>query len=282
MWAHLAGRQRRHRPLPRARRPRGRARRLDALLDGEIVALDDAGVPSFERLQPRMQAGSAAAIRRGVADQPVVLHGVRRALARRPLHLRAALHRPACGARAPRVSPGPSWQTPPTDLRRRRRDVLETAAAARARGRRRQAASTAPTSRGSGPTRGARSRPTRRPGARGRRLAPGRGTARGPARFAARRLPRLEDGGRAALRRPRRLRHRRDPARSARGAAAAVRRVRRRPSSAHPASPTPCGSNPSWWSRSAFHEWTSAGVLRAPRYRGVRDDKPAADVVRET
>ena len=32
----------------------------------------------------------------------------------------------------------------------------------------------------------------------------------------------------------------------------------------------------------AFHEWTSAGVLRAPRYRGVRDDKPAADVVRET
>ena len=32
----------------------------------------------------------------------------------------------------------------------------------------------------------------------------------------------------------------------------------------------------------AFHEWTSAGVLRAPRYKGVRDDKPASDVVRET
>jgi bifunctional non-homologous end joining protein LigD len=32
----------------------------------------------------------------------------------------------------------------------------------------------------------------------------------------------------------------------------------------------------------AFHEWTSAGVLRAPRYRGLRDDKPAADVVRES
>jgi bifunctional non-homologous end joining protein LigD len=31
-----------------------------------------------------------------------------------------------------------------------------------------------------------------------------------------------------------------------------------------------------------FHEWTSQGVLRAPRYRGLRDDKPAADVVRET
>jgi bifunctional non-homologous end joining protein LigD len=31
-----------------------------------------------------------------------------------------------------------------------------------------------------------------------------------------------------------------------------------------------------------FHEWTSQGVLRAPRYRGLRDDKAAADVVRET
>jgi bifunctional non-homologous end joining protein LigD len=30
-----------------------------------------------------------------------------------------------------------------------------------------------------------------------------------------------------------------------------------------------------------FHEWTSAGVLRAPRYKGLRDDKPASEVVRE-
>ena len=30
-----------------------------------------------------------------------------------------------------------------------------------------------------------------------------------------------------------------------------------------------------------FHQWTSAGVLRAPRYRGLRDDKAAAEVVRE-
>ena len=32
----------------------------------------------------------------------------------------------------------------------------------------------------------------------------------------------------------------------------------------------------------AFHEWTTAGALRAPRYRGMRDDKRAGDVVRET
>lgn len=31
-----------------------------------------------------------------------------------------------------------------------------------------------------------------------------------------------------------------------------------------------------------FHEWTSGGVLRAPRFQGLRDDKPAAEVVRET
>ena len=35
----------------------------------------------------------------------------------------------------------------------------------------------------------------------------------------------------------------------------------------------------------AFHEWTSAGVLRAPRYKGLRTDKDAArrgqGVVRE-
>jgi bifunctional non-homologous end joining protein LigD len=31
-----------------------------------------------------------------------------------------------------------------------------------------------------------------------------------------------------------------------------------------------------------FHEWTSGGVLRAPRFVGRRDDKPAREVVRET
>jgi bifunctional non-homologous end joining protein LigD len=30
-----------------------------------------------------------------------------------------------------------------------------------------------------------------------------------------------------------------------------------------------------------FHEWTSGGVLRAPRYKGLRTDKAAAEVVRE-
>ena len=31
----------------------------------------------------------------------------------------------------------------------------------------------------------------------------------------------------------------------------------------------------------AFTEWTRDGQLRHPRYLGLREDKPAADVVRE-
>jgi bifunctional non-homologous end joining protein LigD len=31
-----------------------------------------------------------------------------------------------------------------------------------------------------------------------------------------------------------------------------------------------------------FNRWTRAGRMRAPAYRGLRDDKDPADVVRET
>jgi bifunctional non-homologous end joining protein LigD len=44
---------------------------LDALLDGEIVALDDRGRPSFERLQQRMHVSSRAEAARRAADTPV-------------------------------------------------------------------------------------------------------------------------------------------------------------------------------------------------------------------
>src|SRR5207248_13040 len=43
----------------------------EAVLDGEIVAFDDAGKPSFERLQGRMNLASDAAVRRRMGDCPV-------------------------------------------------------------------------------------------------------------------------------------------------------------------------------------------------------------------
>jgi bifunctional non-homologous end joining protein LigD len=43
----------------------------EAVLDGEIVAFDESGKPSFERLQRRINVGSDAAVRRLVRDVPV-------------------------------------------------------------------------------------------------------------------------------------------------------------------------------------------------------------------
>jgi bifunctional non-homologous end joining protein LigD len=44
----------------------------DAVFDGELVAFDDSGRPSFERLQRRMHVTSSAAVRRLAASTPVV------------------------------------------------------------------------------------------------------------------------------------------------------------------------------------------------------------------
>jgi bifunctional non-homologous end joining protein LigD len=44
----------------------------EAVLDGEVVTLDDQGRPSFQRLQGRMHLGSESAIRRQMTQNPVI------------------------------------------------------------------------------------------------------------------------------------------------------------------------------------------------------------------
>lgn len=83
----------------------------EVVLDGELVAFDERGRPSFERLQRRMNAGSAAAIRRAAAGTPVtyvifdLLHLDGRSLLDVPYERR----REALEALA---LDGPAWRTP--------------------------------------------------------------------------------------------------------------------------------------------------------------------------
>jgi bifunctional non-homologous end joining protein LigD len=83
----------------------------EAVLDGEVVAFDDQGRPSFERLQGRMNLASQAAVRRRMADCPVTY------LIFDLLHLdgRPQLDVPYSERRtrlAKLELDGPHWQTP--------------------------------------------------------------------------------------------------------------------------------------------------------------------------
>jgi bifunctional non-homologous end joining protein LigD len=85
----------------------------EAVLDGEIVALDEDGRPSFEVLQRRMNVASDSAVRRLVAQVPVVimLFDVLWLEGHSTMDLpytdrRALLERLSLS--------GPHWQTPPT------------------------------------------------------------------------------------------------------------------------------------------------------------------------
>ncbi|HKG39186.1 MAG TPA: DNA ligase D [Conexibacter sp.] len=83
----------------------------ELLLDGELVAFDEQGRPSFERLQSRMNAEGEAAIRRVVRAQPVhymafdLLHLDGRSLLELPYERRREL--------LERLGlEGPAWRTP--------------------------------------------------------------------------------------------------------------------------------------------------------------------------
>jgi bifunctional non-homologous end joining protein LigD len=83
----------------------------EAVLDGEIVAFDEDGKPSFERLQGRMNLASDAAVRRRMGDCPVTY------LVFDLLHLdgRSLLELPYTKRREHLENQsldGPNWQTP--------------------------------------------------------------------------------------------------------------------------------------------------------------------------
>ena len=251
----------------------------DAVLDGEVVALGPAGVPSFELLQPRMQARGATAVQRARAAQPVVCmwfdvlaydgHDVTPLpyTERRSLLERLELT-------------GPHWQTPP---------------AATGDG---QAALTAAEQLG---LEGVVSKRVDSPYLPGRRSdawrkvkvsagqelvvggwLPGKGrldghlgsllvgyhdgdTTADELRYAGRVGSGIDDRTRVRLE---------DTLRA--------RSVERSPFVDAPRLPGAVWVAPELVVQVRFHEWTGGGVLRAPRFQGVRDDKAAAEVVRET
>ncbi len=85
---------------------------VECVLDGEIVAFDDEGRPSFERLQQRINVTGDAAHRAAGEDGARDLPGVRPAVPRGPQH--DARCRTRRGARCSRSLEleGPSWTTP--------------------------------------------------------------------------------------------------------------------------------------------------------------------------
>ena len=109
-----------------------------AVLDGEVVAFDADGRPSFQKLQGRMHLTSEHAVRRLVAERPGALRDLRPAVARRPLADGPAVHRaPRAPARARPQRPDLAYARQP---RRRRRGDARGVTRAGAGGDHRQAA----------------------------------------------------------------------------------------------------------------------------------------------
>jgi bifunctional non-homologous end joining protein LigD len=247
---------------------------VDAVLDGEIVALDDAGVPSFERLQPRMQAGTAHAVRRLALEQPVVymvfdvLWLAGHSTCELPYTERRTLLERLDLA-------GPFWQTPPTSfgggdavLATAERLGLEGVVAKRL---------DSPYLPGKRADAWRKVKPHL-----GQELVVG-GWLHGAGRLEGHLgslLVGYHDAG--ALRFAGRVGSGID-ATARRILEAALGPLRRAdpPFAEVPRLPDPVWVEPELVVEVDFHEWTRAGVLRAPRYKGLRDDKPASEVVRE-
>ncbi|MDQ6730420.1 MAG: DNA ligase D [Actinomycetota bacterium] len=247
----------------------------EAVLDGELVAFDEAGKPSFERLQRRMHVTAPTAVRRLSASTPVVYaifdllfldgHSL---MGRSYAERREALE--ALGLS------GPAWRVPAAHSDQGRQLLAATAA---------QGLEGIMAKRTD-----ARYEPGRRTGAwvkikhtRRQELViggwiPGEGRRRdsigallmghyedGRLRYAGRVGTGFTDRTLAQLRALLAPLHADDP----------------------PFDPTPKlpkeaqFAAPELVAEIEFREWTSEGMMRAPSYKGLRDDHPAIEVVRE-
>jgi bifunctional non-homologous end joining protein LigD len=257
----------------------------EAVLDGEIVAFDEGGRPSFERLQKRMHVTSDSAVRRLQKSTPVVfaifdvLYLDGHALMGRPYdERRAALQQLGLGGaawRVPAVYPG--TDTPGAQLlAATAQQGLEGIVAKR---------------------RDSRYEPGRRTGAwiKIKHVArqevviggwlPGEG--RRSERIGALLMGVHEDGSTPSGAAPLRYAGRVGTGFTDRTLDELTERLRPLRTDQAPFDPRPklprnaVFVEPELVAEVEFREWTSEGVMRAPSFKGLRDDKPAAAVIRE-
>ena len=251
--------------------------RSHAVLDGELVVLDDSGRPSFGLLQTRMHADPRK-VPSLAATTPVVVMLFDVLAVDGDETVRCP------GASGARCSSGSAW---PARTGRPRPSGSTARARAPPRSRR-PGRSASRASSPSGSTRRYRPAAARRRGARSSsRCARSSSSAAGsPGRDGWRtRWARCSSAtttgpaGRCATR-ARRLRPRRPDPRPVGRFAAGARHVSLRAASRGDPARGALG-RARHRRRGALHEWTADGVLRNPVYLGIRDDVDPAEVVRE-